>query len=151
MKREKKSIATEKISPALPCACANLRRASRAVTRLYDEELRTSGLKPTQFTLLMALDTAGETTQGDLGQILALDSTTLTRTLAPLLRRGSIRAVQGRDRRERHLSLTAEGRQRFNRARPYWERAQRRLKGSLGQSTWEQLGEILAQVTRAAL
>ncbi len=136
---------------SLDCACASLRRAARAVTRLYDEELRPSGLKPTQFTLLMALDTVGETTQGDLGQILAVDSTTLTRTLGVLLKRRAIRAVSGKDRRERHLSLTAEGRESFSRARPYWERAQRRLKGSLGQSKWEQLDKILQQATRAAL
>jgi DNA-binding MarR family transcriptional regulator len=141
-----------KVKPGnLSCACASLRRAARAVTRLYDQELRASGLKSTQFTLLMALRTAGNITQGQLGEILALDSTTLTRTLRILLRQGAIRAVPGQDRRERHLSLTAEGRQRFHRARPDWERAQRRLKSSLGQPEWQQLGEILAQVTQAAL
>lgn len=137
--------------PTLSCACANLRRAARAVTRLYDLELRSTGLKPTQFTLLMALDAAGETTQGKLGEILALDSTTLTRTLGLLLKRGAIRAVQGDDRRERHLRLTAEGRQMFRRARPGWDTAQRRLKESLGKSDWEQLGKMLERVTQAAV
>ena len=137
--------------PTLSCACANLRRAARAVTRLYDEELRGSGLKPTQFTLLMALDEAGETTQGKLGEILALDSTTLTRTLRPLVRRGAIRGIKGRDRRQWHFSLTAAGRRTFERARPNWQRAQRRLRESLGQSRWKQLAESLEQVTRAAL
>lgn len=137
--------------PVLPCACANLRRAARAVTRLYDQELRANGLEPTQFTLLMVLDAVGETSQGDLSKFLALDSTTLTRTLRLLLKRGLIRTIPGDDRRVRLLSLTAEGRQKFHRARPSWERAQRRLKGELGQAEWDQLGEILAEVTQAAL
>ena len=135
----------------LPCACANLRRAARAVTRMYNQELRSNGLELTQFTLLMALNLTGETTQGELGNLLALDTTTLTRTLRLLLKRGLIRATQGDDRRQRLLSLTAEGRQKFQRSRPRWERAQRRLQAALGPGTWGQLSEVLVEVTRAAL
>ena len=39
---------------AVGCSCGNLRRASRAVTQLYDGVLQPSGLKATQFTLLVA-------------------------------------------------------------------------------------------------
>ena len=134
----------------LPCACANLRRAARAVTRLYGDELRSTGLEPTQFTLLMALNLAGEVTQGELARNLALDSTTLTRTLRLLLARGWIRAAAGRDRRERHLSLTPKGRQKFRRAQPAWERAQQRLERTLGQTQWQQLAATLEEVALAA-
>ena len=41
----------------LSCACANLRRAARVITRLYDAALRPSGLSVAQFTLLQALNT----------------------------------------------------------------------------------------------
>ena len=67
--------------PSLPCMCATLRRASRALTQLYDEALRPLGLRATQFTVLQALSLTGEVSQRDLGQLLAMDSTTLTRTL----------------------------------------------------------------------
>lgn len=63
-----------------PCMCATLRRASRALTQLYDEALRPLGLRATQFTVLQALSFTGEVSQGELGQLLAMDSTTLTRT-----------------------------------------------------------------------
>ena len=43
----------------LPCACANLRRAARTVTKLYEDQLRDSGLRATQFTLLQALGITG--------------------------------------------------------------------------------------------
>jgi DNA-binding MarR family transcriptional regulator len=66
---------------ALPCACASLRRASRAVTQIYDQELRGLGLRVTQFTLLQAMELASNLTQGRLGELLSLDSTTLTRTM----------------------------------------------------------------------
>jgi hypothetical protein len=39
---------------APPCACANLRRAARAVTRLYNRELLSEGIEITQFTLMIA-------------------------------------------------------------------------------------------------
>ena len=37
------------------CACFNLRRVTRAVTQVYDEYLRPTGLRVTQFTVLVAL------------------------------------------------------------------------------------------------
>jgi DNA-binding PadR family transcriptional regulator len=49
-----------------PCLCNALRRASRAVSRLYDEELRGTGLRTTQYSLLSLLDRAGEVRQREL-------------------------------------------------------------------------------------
>jgi DNA-binding MarR family transcriptional regulator len=92
--------------PELSCACANLRRAARAVTRLYDRELSPAGLELSQLTLLMTLDQTAEITQKALARLLAMDSTTLTRTLRPMLERGWIAATAGEDRRQKLLSLT---------------------------------------------
>jgi DNA-binding MarR family transcriptional regulator len=136
--------------PVLPCACANLRRAARAVTRLYDRELRAAGLEPTQYSLLMALRIRGETTQGHLGALLALDTTTLTRTLALLLKRRWIAARPGRDRRQRLLRLTAPGRRKLAQSRAHWKRAQGRLKETLGEPAWNRMGALLTDITRAA-
>ncbi|HYO16357.1 MAG TPA: MarR family transcriptional regulator [Thermoanaerobaculia bacterium] len=137
--------------PTLPCSCASLRRATRAVTQLYDEELRPLGLRATQFTLLQTLATAGEISQGGLGRILALDSTTLTRTLAPLQQHGWAKSRPGADRRERLYSLTREGQAVLEEARPLWERAQDRLRSSLGEPEWEALQQLLDRTTVAAL
>ena len=122
--------------PPLPCACASLRRAARAVTSAYAFELRGSGLNPTQFTLLQALDRSGPSTQGTLGDLLALDSATLTRTLAPLGRRGWIRAERGEDRREIRWELTPTGLRRLVAASHAWKRAQTRLREQLGERRW---------------
>src|SRR5260370_33892153 len=74
--------------PELPCMCGNFRRTSRALTQLYEEALRPLGLRATQMTILQALSRAGEVSQGRLGEMLAMDSTSLTRTLAIMMRRG---------------------------------------------------------------
>src|SRR6476646_6950804 len=101
--------------PALPCLCASIRRASRAITQRYDESLRSVGLTITQFTILQALSRAGDITQGRLGEILAMDSTTLTRTLGVMNRQGWVSKVYGADRRERRLCLTRSGKSELNR------------------------------------
>ena len=134
----------------LPCACANLRRATRAVTQLYGREMRRCGLGPTQFTLLMALANAGELTQGRLADRHAIDSTTLTRTLAPLRAQGWIVAKRGADRRERLWRLTPAGRRKFQQARPRWERAQQRLRKELGEANWKTLQAVALQAAQAA-
>jgi len=133
----------------LPCACAQLRRAARAATRMYNEELRASEIEITQYTLLMALDLAGEITQKRLGRLLSMDSTTLTRTLGLLLNRGWVRAEAGEDRREKLLSLTLAGRKKFAQARPGWERAQARLRAGLGERAWGQMETLLTGVASA--
>lgn len=136
--------------PVLPCACANLRRTARAVTKMYNRELRPTGLELTQFTLLMALNVAGEMTQGGLGKLLALDSTSLTRMLGPLTRRGWIAVQVGSDRRQKLLRLTSSGREKFEQSSSHWERAQKLLRQGLGESAWAQMGRLLAEVTRAS-
>jgi DNA-binding MarR family transcriptional regulator len=123
----------------LPCTCANLRRADRVVTQFYDAALRPSGLRVTQFTLLQTLSLAPEISQKQLAELLEIDSTTLTRTLAPLRKKGWLDAETGTDRRELRLSLTAAGKREYNRALPYWQTAQKGLQQALGKKNWNRL------------
>jgi len=125
--------------PNLPCTCASLRRATRAVTQLYDKHLRPTGLRVTQFTLLQVLHIAGPLTQGRLGEVLALDSTTLSRTLQPLADTAWIRRRAGSDRREKLWELTAAGERKIEVAQPAWESAQRELRTRLGAEGWSAL------------
>lgn len=136
--------------PALECLCASLRRASRAVTQAYEAELRPEGLKPTQLTLLHVLARKGTLTQGEIGEFLALDSTTLTRTLAPLERKGWIRTRAGDDRRERRWEMTAAGERKWKKAIPAWERAQAMARSAIGAAEMEALLAELARVAGEA-
>jgi DNA-binding MarR family transcriptional regulator len=131
----------------LPCACANLRRAARAVTRLYNQALRPNGIEITQFTLLMALNLTGETSQGALGELLALDSTTLTRTLRLTKKKHWIQIREGADRRQRLLSLTAAGRDKLRSAMPHWAQAQTILEEAMGREAFGRLGGLSAHIT----
>src|SRR6266852_9051460 len=133
--------------PKLPCMCGSLRRTSRALTQLYETALRPLGLRATQFTILQALSLAGEVTQSQLGEMLAMDSTTLTRTLQIMDREGWIAERRGEDRRERLLRLAKAGRSQFNRALPSWEKAQAQLGRQLGDKRWHALMKLTNEVT----
>ena len=135
----------------LPCACANLRRAARAVTRLYNRELLSDGIEITQFTLMMALKHVGEISQGELGEILALDSTSLTRMLKLLKGHGWVQAKEGDDRRFRLFRLTKAGREKFQQCVPHWKHAQGQLRAALGERTMGELGAALVEVTRVSV
>lgn len=136
--------------PALPCMCASFRRASRVITQFYEEALRPHGLTTSQFTILQVLDLAGEVSQGRLGDMLAMDSTTLTRTLKIMLRHGWLTERRGQDRRERLLELAKAGRAQLKRVLPAWEKAQRRLAGQLGDERWRELERLTLDVTAIA-
>jgi DNA-binding MarR family transcriptional regulator len=134
----------------LPCACQNLRRATRIVTRIYDQELRRAGIEVTQFSLLTALAATGGANQKRLSAGLAMDSTTLTRTLRLVLKEGWVRVRPGDDRRERVFSLTAAGSRKMAEAQPYWEQAEQRLRQRLGDANWKSMKQIVSRVTAAA-
>ena len=112
--------------------------------------MRSSKLRVTQFTLLTALERAEGITQGKLGELLALDSTSLTRMLKLLEKQDWIRSTLGDDRRERHLCLTPAGRRKLSRARTNWQQAQARLSGALGEADWTKLQALLDTITHAA-
>jgi DNA-binding MarR family transcriptional regulator len=134
----------------LPCACQNLRRVTRIVTRIYDQELRKAGLEITQFGLLTALAATGQANQKQLSAGFAMDSTTLTRTLGLLRKRGWVQVKPGKDRRERLFSLTRAGKRQMAEAKPYWELAEHRLRQALGGEGWKRMKETVTRVTEAA-
>lgn len=121
------------------------------VTRYYDAVLRPSGLHATQFTLLQALHHVSEISQKQLAELLEIDSTTLTRTLGPLRRKGWLHAEAGADRRELRLSLTAAGKREYKRALPYWRSAQKGLEQALGKENWNRLVDAAVRTAEAVL
>jgi DNA-binding MarR family transcriptional regulator len=142
---------SEQYKPAAtPCLCNALRQADRAVSRLYDEELRDVGLRTTQYSLLRWLHHAGEVRQRDLGALTSLDETTLTRNLRPLIDAGWVAFRPGEDRREKLVSLTEAGAAKLREARPRWERAQERMRARLPEGTWSALLDLLPELTQRA-
>jgi len=132
--------------PSLPCLCGSIRRTSRALTQVYEQALRPFGMRATQFTILQVLARTGELSQGQLGEILAMDLTTLTRTLDAMRRQGWVAERRGEDRRWRFWSLARAGQAQLELAEPAWREVQVRLRHRLGEKKWNTLLQLANEV-----
>ena len=124
------------------CLCFRSRRASRLITRAYDEALRPLGLHATQLTLLNAIAMGGEggSLMPHLAEVLAMEISTLSRNLRPLEREGLIEIGRSsEDRRVRVARLTRKGQDLLQAALPLWREAHMRVTGALGQQASEDL------------
>jgi DNA-binding MarR family transcriptional regulator len=134
------------------CNCLALRQASRHVTQFYDQLLASSGLRTTQFSILIRLRLAGPMTINALAKALVMDRTTLGRNILPLEREGLIDVVSGRaDRRSKILRLTKAGAARLRAARAGWTQAQAKFEAAFGGRRAAGLRALLQAVTATDL
>jgi DNA-binding MarR family transcriptional regulator len=117
--------------------------AARLVTQRYDDALRPASLRIMQFTLLARLHAVDRVTMTELAEQASLDRTTLTRNLKPLIERGYVRVVAGKDQRERLVTVTDSGRAALREALPLWEQAQTSMTDGLGQEATSALLSLL--------
>ncbi|WP_439136320.1 MarR family winged helix-turn-helix transcriptional regulator [Pseudomaricurvus sp.] len=122
-----------------PCLALRLRQANRVLTQIYDHDMSNQGIKVTQFAILRTIYYMGEATNRSLQEVLVLDQTTLSRNLKPLIRDGYLESQPGRDRREKVLKLTEDGKNLFKRASKDWRHTQQQLKDLLGDELVEKL------------
>ena len=104
------------------------------MSQFYEAALRDRGVTISQFTLLALLDRLRVARVNDLAEALAMDQTTLSRTLKLMERDGLIAQVEGEDLRESRWQLTATGRRRMRSVLPRWKAVQKRVEKLLGQN-----------------
>jgi DNA-binding MarR family transcriptional regulator len=132
------------------CLSMALRQAARTLTQRYDAAFSGDGIRSTQFSVLVALAQAPSVPLSRLARALVMDRTTLTRNLAPLIRRGLVAASGAQDRRVRSYALSPKGKQLLARALPDWKDAQARILGVLAKGDADQLRRLLRTVVAAA-
>lgn len=128
---------------AQSCATANVRKASRAVAKVYAESLAEAELEPTQYSLLVACSLAEGTTVSKLAEVFAMDRSALARNLAVMEKHGLLRVKPGEDRRTRKVTLTAHGKTALARALPHWRAAQSKVEQRFGA---ERLARLLGEL-----
>jgi len=133
------------------CASFNFRRTARAVTRLYDLALKESGIRSTQFAILVGIAKSQPVSIGKLGDLLVLDATTLTRSLRLLQKEGLIAISNRAAKRQRFLALTAKGVHSLARAVPAWRKAQEQFVRTVGPEYWFTLRRELERLAHVAL
>lgn len=130
------------------CTCGKLREAARAVTLLYDNAFKSSGLLSTQLGVLHTIYNSASITISELAGELGVDRTTLTRNLSVLERQGLITTSSGKDHRTRIVTITPKGRSYIAKAIPLWNEVQRKIKEQMGEKTWRELMQNLSQFLR---
>jgi len=128
------------------CACEGLRRAARAISRLYAGALASVGLTPTQLAILVATRLRGSLPLSRLAAGLRLDRTSLYRAIRPLERSGFLAVSVGRTQRERVATVTAKGERILQQALPIWQGTQEQFVEALGRQAWTALSSTLRQV-----
>jgi DNA-binding MarR family transcriptional regulator len=113
--------------------CSSLRMATRSVNRLYDRALAPAGLRVTGYSIISRLNEEGPLSVGELAGRLAMDRTTCTREVAPLVKSGLVEDAGAADRRRRVLRLTSLGASKRAEAYPLWERVQRMINDEFGE------------------
>ncbi len=129
--------------------CFNFRKATRVITKIYDDALRPGGLTAAQFSILSALGLTGSLSIAKLAALLAMERTTLTRNLRLLEKKGLVRSRPGDDLRTRIVSLSAKGRRAHEGALPLWREAQASVTEKIGAEKWAAMLLELQKVVRA--
>ena len=129
------------------CVCLNLRAATRSITQRYDQALASSGLLSTQYSMLNAIESHGVMGVAELASWMAMDVSTATKNLRPLLARGFITLKQSTlDGRRREIRTTEKGKRILGLALPLWNQEQDSALQKLGPRKFAQLQSLLSEL-----
>lgn len=133
------------------CASFNFRRTARAVTRIYDAALQDSGIRSTQFAILVGIAKNHPVSIGTLADVLVIDRTTLTRSLRLLKKEGLISISNRSTMRQRFLNVTPKGNRILSRSVPLWRAAHERFVATVGSQYWADLRNELESLAHLAV
>jgi DNA-binding MarR family transcriptional regulator len=102
------------------------------VSAIYDSALADSGLKTSQFSVLVAVENRERVRPAELIKLLQMDESTLSRNVERMCARGWLRLERGEDRRSHLIEITGKGRGLIRKCIPAWERAQEEISQRLG-------------------
>ncbi len=132
-----KSNNTKKIAKGISSQCigARVRMLNRIVTRIYDESIRSHGIKFSQMNILTVVALRGPIQPTVVGRILSIEKSTLSRNVRLMEASGWIETLPGDGGHTHLLRLTRQGRQLYKKAAPAWKNAQEKLTKLLGDQT----------------
>jgi DNA-binding MarR family transcriptional regulator len=136
-------------NPKNACACLAVRKAARAITQFYDSYIQSFGVKPTQYSLLLAVYVANGVTISGLAHFMVMDRTTLTRNLKPLEKEGLLVVKPGLDKRTKMIIITRKGVNLLKKMTPAWESAQQELNQCIGNEKFRSLLKDMADIVEA--
>ena len=125
------------------CLMFRVRALSRALTAIYEEELRPLGLKASQMSVMTAIAARGEERPSTLADAIVLEPSSLSRILDVMRRNGWVEtAPDPDDERARLVRMTDAGNAIYAEAGPLWRKAQARARKLLGREDAEVFAEL---------
>jgi DNA-binding MarR family transcriptional regulator len=134
---------------SLPCACTTLRKASRAMGRLYDEAMADTGMTVNQYAILRQIERGAAQPLSRLAEALVMDRTSLYRAIAPLERQGWV-SIEAEGKRTKIATLTPAGHAAMTAAAPDWRKAQRDFVAAMGVEAWAAMAATLGDMVAIA-
>ena len=134
---------------ARECLVVRLRLVNRVVTNIYDEALRPLGVKASQLNIMVVAARLGLARPADVCERLQLDSSTLSRNVDRMIAKGWFEVVADDDGRAQPFRLTPKGRKLLGRAKPAWDRAQKKVKELIGADAMASI-DVAVQRIRSA-
>lgn len=114
------------------CIASQVRQLNRSVSKIYDDQLRSHGLKISQFTILVAIATMGETSPQIISSTLNLEKSTLSRGLERMIKQEWIEASYSNGGRIQTVVLTEAGKRQVLEASSSWLKAQEQAEQLIG-------------------
>lgn len=136
----------------LPCICALLRKAGRVVTNEFEGYLKGSGLRITQYSMLMNIRFNPGITVSQLSELLRMDQTTVTRNVKILEKLETISIEKDHaDHRIKRITVTDHGRSVLRKTRSSWEKAQYNATKTLGTEQTKALVDALQRLSAGTI
>jgi DNA-binding MarR family transcriptional regulator len=133
------------------CASLNFRRTARAITRRYDTAMQDSGIRSTQFAILVGIAKTQPVSMGKLADVLIIDRTTLTRSLRLLQKEHLVTISKRTTMRQRLLELTPEGVAALARSLPLWRVVHAQFVAEVGSDYWLNLRSELERLAHSTM
>ncbi len=125
------------------CINAKFRKLHRLAEQAYQQEIGHFDMKGSMPSILFVVGKRPEISQRELADVLIIDTSTVSRDIKRLSRRGLIRFINCDDRRQKALMLTAEGYRFVEKLAPAWAKAQNRMLALIGELNSKRLSIML--------
>ena len=129
------------------CVCSNLRKTTRVVTQAYDKLLQPTGIKITQYSMLVNIVRHKDISISKLGEVMLLNQTTVTRNVNLLKKTGYVKITKDiYDSRTKIISITDIGIEKINEVTPIWLQIQERIVNDIGKEKYKNFLETLKNI-----
>ena len=137
---------------AAECIAVRVRLLNRVITNLYDRALQPLGIKVNQATMLVMLLLSGQAGPGDIGRVLLMEKSTVSRNIDRMRKKGWIGVAGKDDGLSQVITVTPKGRKLLAAVHVEWMKAQKKashLLGDEGVSAIKKLHDTVRQTRKA--